>query len=311
MTRLDFSSFSAYLGDADKNKQYKLLRKTISHKILSEINKFYSIKIDNNDYEKSSFYAHFISEYKAIDEEILKSTRFRILEPPDFIHWVGRNSGVFFDFRTCDEIETAAFKAGISFPTSSKKYLDFGCSSGRTLRTFQVAFDSAQWFGCDPVEESINWAKSELTDIDFQVSTISPPIKSFQESQFDGVYAISIWSHFREDIALKWFDEMYRILKKDGFLIFTTPGYHGLSVMAKKGVRNESFLKEAFANLGTKGFFFKRLKFQTMDSETWGLAHISPIWVINYLVNSNMFSLAYLGLGGHKNSQDIYVLKKC
>jgi SAM-dependent methyltransferase len=248
-------------------------------------------------------------ESKNVEETIIEGSVFKKLEPPDHVHWVGRNAGLFFDFRTCDEIETAAFRAGIDFPASSSKYLDFGCSSGRTLRTFQTAFSSSDWFGCDPVEDSISWARSELTNIEFQVSSIAPPLEAFQDSQFDGIYAVSIWSHFREDMALAWFEEMYRILKKDGFLIFTTPGYHGLYTMAKRKVRGVKFLTEALEDLCAKGLFFQRFKFKEMDSETWGLTHIAPVWIIKNLINSKWL-LSYVEFGGHKGVQDIYVLRK-
>lgn len=309
MTEVDLSKFSFYFGSMDSRQQYKSIRKIISQKILSEINNFVNLEIDNSEIEKPSFYSHLISQVMSLYENDLQGNPFRKLEPPDNVHWVGRNSGLFFDFRTCDELETAAFRAGIDFPGSSKKYLDFGCSSGRAVRTFQTAFNSSEWFGCDPVEESISWARSEMPNIEFQVSNISPPLDSFQESQFYGIYAVSIWSHFREDMALKWFDEMYRILKKDGFLIFTTPGYHGLAMMEKRGTRNTSFLKEALDSLGTQGFFFKHFKFKEMDTETWGLAHIAPGWVIKNLVNSK-WVLSYIGFGYHQGVQDIYVLQK-
>ena len=39
---------------------------------------------------------------------------------------------------------------------------NFGCSSGRVVRVLQAAFPQTRWYGCDPLESSINWAKRHL-----------------------------------------------------------------------------------------------------------------------------------------------------
>lgn len=127
MTELNFSKFASYLGEQDVKKQYKNIRKRVSQKIIFEINKLITLGIDNTHIENQSFYSKLISEVKNIDKQIIEDSLFRNVEPPDSVHWVGRNTGLFFDFRTCDEVETAAFRAGIDFPASSSKYLDFGC----------------------------------------------------------------------------------------------------------------------------------------------------------------------------------------
>ena len=43
--------------------------------------------------------------------------------------------------------------------TTSRRGLDFGCSSGRVVRALQAAYPQAEWHGVDPNEPAIAWAQ--------------------------------------------------------------------------------------------------------------------------------------------------------
>ncbi len=194
--------------------------------------------------------------------------------------------------------------AGFAIEPGSK-YLDFGCSSGRTVRTLSAAYLDAGWFGADPDDATISWAKKVFPFIEFINSPELPPLP-VSEKYFDGVYAISVWSHFRQDAALAWFEEMHRVIRVGGFLLFTTPSFRKFfNIYEGTGKISELKLRELLKD----GFVFRNVKSaRNLDSKTWGEAHISIGWVASKLLGK--WSIRQFIPAGHQNQQDIYVLER-
>jgi SAM-dependent methyltransferase len=78
---------------------------------------------------------------------------------------------------------------------------------------------------CDPNPKSIAWAQEHLPGIHAFVSPAAPPLPLDAKS-LDLIYAVSIWSHYAERLALLWLKEMHRLLKPKGLLYITTHGKH-------------------------------------------------------------------------------------
>ena len=114
--------------------------------------------------------------------------------------------------------------------------LDFGCSSGRVVRVLAAAYPDVSWSGCDPIESSIVWARENLPGIEFEVSPVEPPLP-YEDASFDFVFAISIWSHFSAGAALRWWDEMHRMLRPGGHLVLTTHGYQTIAHYRRHGLQ--------------------------------------------------------------------------
>lgn len=102
---------------------------------------------------------------------------------------------------------------------------EWGCGPVRVLRHLENinGFRNVHLFGSDYNKKSIQWDKKNFPKIEFVVNSLNPPL-SFESEQFDCVYAISIFTHLSEEMHYAWINELYRVLKKDGILIFTTHG---------------------------------------------------------------------------------------
>jgi SAM-dependent methyltransferase len=101
-----------------------------------------------------------------------------------------------------------------------KRFLDFGCGAGRTLRHFLVEAENAEFHGCDIDAKSIDWLTEHLV----------PPLHVFQSHEepglprpdgfFDFAYALSVFTHLTDHWA-GWLLELHRVLKPDGLLLAT------------------------------------------------------------------------------------------
>jgi SAM-dependent methyltransferase len=116
--------------------------------------------------------------------------------------------------------------------------LDFGCGCGRVARHWQGLQNTAV-HGCDYNERLIAWCRQNLPFMDARVNELEPPLP-YEDHSFDFVYALSVFTHLPELLQHRWMDEMRRILKPDGVLLFTVQGealVDALEGTDRKGLR--------------------------------------------------------------------------
>lgn len=194
------------------------------------------------------------------------------------------------------------------------RYLDMGCSSGAAVRYLRAAYPEADWHGCDPVDRAIAWASGHLDGISFRVSPQWPPLP-YDSGAFDGVYAISIWSHFSERAALAWFDEMARIIKPGGVLMFTTHGIVTLDYALKNKWRTHEGILQIASDLRAGRFRFEdvyvdheEVKSELESIRDWGDAFIPVSWVARRLLD--LWDLLSFQPGRNQENQDLYLLRR-
>ncbi len=100
--------------------------------------------------------------------------------------------------------------------------LDFGCGSGRVARRW-VDLPETEVSGCDYNADAIAWCQENLPFASWSVNQLAPPLPYAAES-FGLVYALSVFTHFADDLQGRWMSEMQRVLSPGGHLIFTTMG---------------------------------------------------------------------------------------
>jgi SAM-dependent methyltransferase len=100
--------------------------------------------------------------------------------------------------------------------------LDFGCGCGRIMRHWRD-LQHVRLYGSDYNPILIRWCRYHLPFARFETNQFSPPL-SFQSNQFDFVYARSVFTHLTRDLQQAWVDELWRVLKPGGHLLFTVSG---------------------------------------------------------------------------------------
>jgi SAM-dependent methyltransferase len=231
--------------------------------------------------------------------------------PPADVHSMARAEIFAGDFYNCDMISQALRTVGIDIEQCGV-YLDFGASSGRVVRNMRAAYPQATWQACDPQEKSIDWAKHHLDpEIRFFVSPLSPPLPNIPDGYFDGVYAISIWSHFSEHAALSWFAEMHRCIKPGGWLMFTTHGANTLRHYAQDALKPDDQIRAIYSALLRDGYIFEDVFGPSGDwsvaSVDWGMCYMLPSWVALNLVGKG-WSMNLVEIGRNALNQDNYLL---
>jgi 2-polyprenyl-3-methyl-5-hydroxy-6-metoxy-1,4-benzoquinol methylase len=115
---------------------------------------------------------------------------------------------------------------------NSMRVLDFGCGCGRVIRHVH-GMTGARLSGSDYNPRLIEWCQRNLRFGQFDVNGVAPPL-AYEKEQFDLVYALSVFTHFPEDLQLAWMSELSRILKPGGHLLMTTHGETFLPYMGEE-----------------------------------------------------------------------------
>ncbi len=100
--------------------------------------------------------------------------------------------------------------------------LDFGCGIGRVLRHFKN-ISGLKFYGTDYNPELIQWCQNNLKFATFNTNKLVGKLK-YRDQQFDFIYALSVFTHMREEQQLFWIKELRRVLRPGGFLFITTHG---------------------------------------------------------------------------------------
>ena len=105
------------------------------------------------------------------------------------------------------------------------KICEWGCGPARVIRHLQNldGYKKIELFGTDYNKRTIAWCNDKIKNIKFINNNLNPPL-TFQKNTLDCVYAISIFTHLSEAMHYAWIDELLRVIKPNGILIFTTHG---------------------------------------------------------------------------------------
>jgi SAM-dependent methyltransferase len=244
-------------------------------------------------------------------EASFKKTGLTDAQPPEVVHVMARGAlaaagGLYEADLVVDALASAGVEMG-----EIQTVLDFGCSSGRVVRVLAAAYPELHWQGCDPNGPAITWATQNLPGIEFFTSGNEPPLAR-ADSSLDLAYAISIWSHFEPRLGLRWFEEMHRLVRPGGYLVWTTHGPTSVAHYAQNGLRTPEQSTAILDALYREGWWYAPEFGEEGDwgvvNPDWGTAFLSPEWVLAQLCPR--WRVLEFAPGRNQGNQDIYVFQR-
>ena len=240
---------------------------------------------------------------------VLSRTGLSSAQPPEDVHAMARGpraaaGATWF----ADLVVDAAERAGAGVLPAAR-VLDFGCSSGRVLRVLAAWRDDIEWIGCDPNGPATSWADEHIPGLTAFESPQEPPLP-LDAGSIDLVYAISVWSHFGESQALRWLEEMHRIVKPGGALIFTTQGFPSLAFYLSRKLVTDDQARSGARALVSHGHLYSEAFGEDGDwgvkHPEWGMAYMSADWLAAR--TSGSWSLQLLERARVDANQDLVAL---
>ena len=108
--------------------------------------------------------------------------------------------------------EKNVLKNELSNINADSRILDLGCGTGE----FSVFFQGFDYTGIDIESNYIDYAKKNY-DGQFELMDASHML--FEDNTFDIIVVFGVFHHINNEICLQIFDEMNRVLKKNGRII--------------------------------------------------------------------------------------------
>lgn len=101
---------------------------------------------------------------------------------------------------------------------NAERILDFGCGCGRLARHIPD-HSGARLIGVDYNQKLVDWCATNLEG-EYIGNELSPPA-NLPDAHIDILYALSVFTHLREDTQKAWLAEFARMLLPGGFAVVT------------------------------------------------------------------------------------------
>jgi SAM-dependent methyltransferase len=175
--------------------------------------------------------------------------------------------------------------AGYSLNPNSR-LLEIGVGWGRLYRV--LLRETPHIVGIDPVPHCIDLCQSTFPGGKFEISPSAPPYR-FSDDEFDVVYLYSVFSHLSESLFFAVLREAARVVRKGGFVVFTTLG------PSEETLRRIGFPDdwEADANAGRFLYVPTGGGHESMPPSVWGWAHLSEPYLRRIMPDFPLKMLAY------------------
>jgi len=175
---------------------------------------------------------------------------------------------------------------------------EWGCGPGRILRHLPglLVGKNDEIIGTDYNRETIEWDKKNLAWINFIVNELAPPLP-FEAESIDIIYCISVFTHLSEQMHYAWFEELIRVLKPDGIVLFTTHGNSFKDKLLDKERERYDQGKLVVRSHATEG----KRTFTAFHSPDFIKAMIGDSGLLAHLEDTEP---------GHKYSQDTWIVRK-
>lgn len=171
--------------------------------------------------------------------------------------------------------------------SSNTKIMDFGCAWARILRFWLKDIPPENLYGYDVEDRFLSFAKRDLPQCNFTISSANPPLPS-PDNSFDLIYAYSVFSHLPQGLTDRWISEFARVLKPGGIACLTTRPRAHIEIAgtdAEKTAHRDIYAKvftdrdAALARYDAGEFiFYPAYGGGGLAAETYGEAIISPAY---------------------------------
>ncbi len=221
-----------------------------------------------------------------------------VIFPPDFLIYETYKlnlSEYYYDGKQTTAEIVDIIGRNFNIAQSAIKILDWGCGPGRIVRHLPELLPHASVYATDYNGVYVKWCDENLKNIQVSLNNIDPPT-SYENSFFDVVIGISIFTHLTEQNHFAWIDELTRIIRPGGIAFLTTQGesysskllplekikFDNGQLVTREKIREGNRLFSAFQ----PPLFFQQLikeKFEVVEfisSGTDSTAPVQDIWVL-------------------------------
>jgi len=141
-----------------------------------------------------------------------------VIEYKTAYHWEG--NGLWH------EIKLKRFEFAKKYVKPGDRVLDIGCGDG--FLTDKISYICREVSGIDPSVSGIKFAKDKIENKNISLIQGSATNLPFKDNSYDAMTLFEMIEHLPENQVKNAIEEIFRVLKKDGCVIITTPNPRNL-----------------------------------------------------------------------------------
>jgi SAM-dependent methyltransferase len=137
-------------------------------------------------------------------------------------NWTGSH-GIPLLRQSCNFVRSAVYNFArlTGRPLDGAAILDYGCGYGRLARLMYYFTDPESLFGVDPWDQSIEICRADGLGAQFRQSDYLPESLPVSRSDFDLIYAFSVFTHLSMRATLKALETCRRYIADNGVMLIT------------------------------------------------------------------------------------------
>ena len=182
--------------------------------------------------------------------------------------------------------------------------LDWGAGCGRVARHFPP--DRAQVLtGCDIDRDNVEWCAANLPGT-FVQCAMEPPLP-FAAAAFDAVYGVSVFTHMREAMQLRWLDELARVTTTGAWIFVTVHGRTAIDFSRQPPSEHRRLVSEVKA----KGIVFTGENSQLDGHAEHGGEYVNVLHDADYIRRTwgRLFAVEHI-LPGYILHHDLVIMRR-
>ena len=207
-------------------------------------------------------------------------------QPPAEVHAMARGplaaAGAIY---VADMVASALAKVGVSIAEAADA-LDFGCSSGRLARVLSAPTPRSAGTAVTRTDPRSNGRRRRTRRCIFSAAPTSPRSSS-PTARWTSPARSRSGRTSRPQFGLRWFDEMRRLIRPGGYLVFTTNGLTSVDFEVENAARTLTQSEEIAGALYKRGWWYAAEFGERGDwgviNPDWGTAFLSPEWLLTHL----------------------------
>jgi SAM-dependent methyltransferase len=185
--------------------------------------------------------------------------------------------------------------------------LDLPCGHGRVLRYLRAAWPTAEIAASDLDKEAVEYCSNTFDAVPYPAQ-LDPDRLPLRTGHYDLVWVGSLFTHLPLEMWRAYAQMFFRVLKKDGLLVFTTLGRFG-AYRIRHGFDYRLAHEELSPLVSTfdrKGFAYASYPNHTH----YGICLASPAWVVKEITSDPGWKLVHCAEMAWDQHQDVYACQK-
>lgn len=181
----------------------------------------------------------------------------------------------------------------LQLPAPRGQALDFGCGVGRLTQAFARRMDAVLGADISPVMIDLARRLNRYPERAQYLCTAETGLETLPAVSFQCIYSNIVLQHVPPDVAVRYLGEFFRVLDRDGLMVFQLPSHRQSTVEAEITAMQDSAYRASVTlaaaapvSVAAGAELPLTLMVRNASDQTWRQPHVGPLAVGNHWLDA-------------------------